>query len=106
MFCFSRQDHIAHSSLPNMLEEDKDETCWNNLENFRVKLISVIDPSRITPYLRQCKVISHDDEEQVLNDPSLVMRKRKAGESSAAFGSMDQQGNIKCPSESCSLQPL
>uniref|UniRef100_A0A8C6JMG6 Uncharacterized protein n=1 Tax=Melopsittacus undulatus TaxID=13146 RepID=A0A8C6JMG6_MELUD len=62
-----------------MLEEDKDETCWNNLENFRVKLISVIDPSRITPYLRQCKVISHDDEEQVLNDPSLVMRKRKAG---------------------------
>uniref|UniRef100_A0A8D0EMJ6 CARD domain-containing protein n=1 Tax=Strix occidentalis caurina TaxID=311401 RepID=A0A8D0EMJ6_STROC len=62
-----------------MLEDDDDETCWNNLENFRVKLISVIDPSRITPYLRQCKVISHDDEEQVLNDPSLVMRKRKAG---------------------------
>ncbi|NXJ81542.1 CARD9 protein, partial [Trogon melanurus] len=62
-----------------MLEEDNDEACWNNLENFRVKLISVIDPSRITPYLRQCKVISHDDEEQVLNDPSLVIRKRKAG---------------------------
>ncbi|XP_068770572.1 caspase recruitment domain-containing protein 9 isoform X1 [Struthio camelus] len=61
-----------------MLEED-DETCWNNLENFRVKLISVIEPSRITPYLRQCQVISHDDEEQILNDPSLVMRKRKAG---------------------------
>ncbi|KFZ55018.1 Caspase recruitment domain-containing protein 9 [Antrostomus carolinensis] len=62
-----------------MLEEDSDETCWNNLEDFRVKLISVIDPSHLTPYLRQCKVISHDDEEQVLNDPSLVMRKRKAG---------------------------
>ncbi|NWX31208.1 CARD9 protein, partial [Notiomystis cincta] len=62
-----------------MLEEDTDEICWNNLENFRVKLISVIDPSRITPYLRQCKVLSPDDEEQVLNDPSLVMRKRKAG---------------------------
>ncbi|NWV22601.1 CARD9 protein, partial [Origma solitaria] len=62
-----------------MLEEDNDEVCWNNLENFRVKLISVIDPSRITPYLRQCKVLSLDDEEQVLNDPSLVMRKRKAG---------------------------
>ncbi|XP_021269498.1 caspase recruitment domain-containing protein 9 isoform X3 [Numida meleagris] len=62
-----------------MLEEDNDETCWNSLETFRVKLISVIDPSRITPYLRQCQVINHDDEEQVLNDPSLVMRKRKAG---------------------------
>ncbi|XP_068011705.1 caspase recruitment domain-containing protein 9 isoform X2 [Melanerpes formicivorus] len=62
-----------------MLEEDKDEACWNDLENFRVKLISVIDPCRLTPYLRQCKVLSHDDEEQVLNDPSLVVRKRKAG---------------------------
>ncbi|XP_056361510.1 caspase recruitment domain-containing protein 9 isoform X2 [Oenanthe melanoleuca] len=62
-----------------MLEEDNDEMCWNNLENFRVQLVSVVDPSRITPYLRQCKVLSPDDEEQVLNDPSLVMRKRKAG---------------------------
>ncbi|XP_030317150.1 caspase recruitment domain-containing protein 9 isoform X1 [Calypte anna] len=62
-----------------MLEEDDDETCWNNLESFRVKLISVIDPSRITPYLRQCRVLSHEDEEQVLNDPSLVVRRRKAG---------------------------
>uniref|UniRef100_A0A8D0E856 Caspase recruitment domain family member 9 n=1 Tax=Salvator merianae TaxID=96440 RepID=A0A8D0E856_SALMN len=59
--------------------DDDDEACWNNLENFRVKLISVIDPTRITPYLRQCKVINHDDEEQILNDPSLVIRKRKTG---------------------------
>ncbi|XP_075761698.1 caspase recruitment domain-containing protein 9 isoform X3 [Pelodiscus sinensis] len=62
-----------------MSEQEEDEMCWNNLENFRVKLISVIDPSRITPYLRQCKVITHDDEEQVLNDPNLVLRKRKVG---------------------------
>ncbi|NWW81342.1 CARD9 protein, partial [Climacteris rufus] len=62
-----------------MLEEDHDEICWNNLENFRVKLLAVMDPSRITPYLRQCKVLSPDDEEQVLTDPSLVGRKRKAG---------------------------
>ncbi|XP_060126281.1 caspase recruitment domain-containing protein 9 isoform X1 [Zootoca vivipara] len=59
--------------------DDDNESCWNNLENHRVKLISVVDPSRITPYLRQCKVINHDDEEQILNDPSLVIRKRKAG---------------------------
>ncbi|XP_061459984.1 caspase recruitment domain-containing protein 9 isoform X2 [Rhineura floridana] len=67
--------------LPSTMSEpdDDNESCWNNLENFRVKLISVIDPSRITPYLRQCKVINHDDEEQVLNDPSLVIRKRKTG---------------------------
>uniref|UniRef100_A0A8D2LTH5 CARD domain-containing protein n=1 Tax=Varanus komodoensis TaxID=61221 RepID=A0A8D2LTH5_VARKO len=67
------------ASRPGGEPEDDGETCWNNLENFRVKLISVIDPSRITPYLRQCKVINHDDEEQILNDPSLVIRKRKTG---------------------------
>uniref|UniRef100_A0A8C5WRP0 Caspase recruitment domain family member 9 n=1 Tax=Laticauda laticaudata TaxID=8630 RepID=A0A8C5WRP0_LATLA len=60
-------------------EDEDGDTCWNNLESFRVKLISVIDPSRLTPYLRQCRVINHDDEEQVLNDPSLVLRKRKTG---------------------------
>ncbi|XP_029469005.1 caspase recruitment domain-containing protein 9 isoform X2 [Rhinatrema bivittatum] len=60
------------------LEED-DEDCWNKLENYRVKLVSVIDPIRITPYLRQCRIINRDDEEQVFNDPSLVIRKRKVG---------------------------
>ncbi|XP_064420400.1 caspase recruitment domain-containing protein 9 isoform X1 [Latimeria chalumnae] len=56
-----------------------DEECWNSLERFRVKLISVIEPSRITPYLRQCKVMNHDDEEQLYSDPSLVLRKRRVG---------------------------
>ncbi|XP_027725301.1 caspase recruitment domain-containing protein 9 isoform X2 [Vombatus ursinus] len=62
-----------------MSDYENDEECWNMLESFRVKLISIIDPSRITPYLRQCKVINLDDEEQVLNDPNLVIRKRKVG---------------------------
>ncbi|XP_039363127.1 caspase recruitment domain-containing protein 9 isoform X1 [Mauremys reevesii] len=77
----ARQEDLAcqYFLLSTMSEQEDDEMCWNNLENFRVKLISVIDPSRITPYLRQCKVINHDDEEQVLNDPSLVVRKRKVG---------------------------
>ncbi|XP_044519870.1 caspase recruitment domain-containing protein 9 isoform X2 [Gracilinanus agilis] len=62
-----------------MSDYENDEECWNMLEGFRVKLISIIDPSRITPYLRQCKVINLDDEEQVLSDPNLVIRKRKVG---------------------------
>ncbi|XP_033615150.1 caspase recruitment domain-containing protein 9 isoform X2 [Fukomys damarensis] len=62
-----------------MSDYENDEECWSALEGFRVRLISVIDPSRITPYLRQCKVLNPDDEEQVLSDPSLVIRKRKVG---------------------------
>ncbi|KAM6184260.1 caspase recruitment domain-containing protein 9 isoform 1-T1 [Erethizon dorsatum] len=62
-----------------MSDYENDDECWSTLEGFRVKLISVIDPSRITPYLRQCKVLNPDDEEQVLSDPNLVIRKRKVG---------------------------
>lgn len=61
------------------MSEEEDEGCWSKLEHYRVKLISVIDPNRITPYLRQCRVLNSDDEEQVFNDPSLVIRKRKVG---------------------------
>ncbi|KAM5298566.1 caspase recruitment domain-containing protein 9 [Ctenodactylus gundi] len=62
-----------------MSDYENEAECWSALESFRVKLTSVIDPSRITPYLRQCKVLNPDDEEQVLSDPSLVIRKRKVG---------------------------
>ncbi|XP_063506122.1 caspase recruitment domain-containing protein 9 isoform X2 [Pongo pygmaeus] len=68
-------------SLPAeaMSDYENDDECWSILEGFRVTLTSVIDPSRITPYLRQCKVLNPDDEEQVLSDPNLVIRKRKVG---------------------------
>lgn len=66
-------------AAPTMSDYENDDECWSTLESFRVKLISIIDPSRITPYLRQCKVLNPDDEEQVLSDPNLVIRKRKVG---------------------------
>lgn len=80
--CGNRQS--AHPTLlwlqPGAMSDyENDDECWSILEGFRVKLISVIDPSRITPYLRQCKVLNPDDEEQVLSDPNLVIRKRKVG---------------------------
>ncbi|XP_067826089.1 caspase recruitment domain-containing protein 9 isoform X2 [Heptranchias perlo] len=62
-----------------MSDHDEDEELWDSLGNYRARLTSVIEPYRITPYLRQCKVINHDDEEQIFNDPNLVIRKRKVG---------------------------
>uniref|UniRef100_A0A3B5BBV7 Caspase recruitment domain family member 9 n=1 Tax=Stegastes partitus TaxID=144197 RepID=A0A3B5BBV7_9TELE len=47
----------------------EDDLCWLQLDDFRMLLIKTIDPSRITPYLRQCQVISAEDEEQLFNDP-------------------------------------
>lgn len=35
----------------------EDDLCWLQLEDFRMLLIKNIEPSRITPYLRQCQVL-------------------------------------------------
>ncbi|KAM8886959.1 LOW QUALITY PROTEIN: caspase recruitment domain-containing protein 9 [Spinachia spinachia] len=56
-----------------------DDLCWLKLDDFRMILIKTIEPSRITPYLRQCQVVSAEDEEQLFNDPALVIRRRKVG---------------------------
>ncbi|KAM4615846.1 caspase recruitment domain-containing protein 9 [Polymixia lowei] len=57
----------------------EDDMCWIQLEDHRLLLIKSIDPARITPYLRQCQVISAEDEEQIFNDPNLVIKQRKVG---------------------------
>ncbi|XP_062237175.1 caspase recruitment domain-containing protein 9 isoform X2 [Platichthys flesus] len=57
----------------------EDDFCWLQLDDFRMLLIKTIEPSRITPYLRQCQVICAEDEEQLFNDPALVIRRRKVG---------------------------
>ncbi|KAM9701240.1 caspase recruitment domain-containing protein 9 [Menidia menidia] len=68
------------SSLQDQMEPVcEDDLCWLQLEDFRMLLIKTIDPSRITPYLRQCQVISAEDEEQLFNDPTLVLRRRRVG---------------------------
>ncbi|XP_051518308.1 caspase recruitment domain-containing protein 9 isoform X3 [Myxocyprinus asiaticus] len=67
------------SDGPGGFELEEDDECWARLEDYRMLLIKTIEPSRITPYLRQCKVLSSEDEEQIYNDPSLVIRRRKVG---------------------------
>ncbi|KAL2079629.1 hypothetical protein ACEWY4_025373 [Coilia grayii] len=58
---------------------DLEDDCWSQLEDYRLLLIKTIEPTRITPYLRQCRVLSSEDEEQIYNDPNLVIRRRKVG---------------------------
>lgn len=67
------------SDGPGHFDLEDDDECWARLEDYRMLLIKTIEPSRITPYLRQCKVLSGEDEEQIYNDPSLVIRRRKVG---------------------------
>ncbi|XP_042112722.1 caspase recruitment domain-containing protein 14 isoform X1 [Ovis aries] len=53
------------SSLTSLDEE----VLWEMMEDHRCRIVRSICPSRLTPYLRQAKVLDQLDEEEVLHSP-------------------------------------
>lgn len=62
-----------------------EETLWDMMESHRHRIVRCICPSRLTPYLRQAKVLCQLDEEEVLHSPRLTNSAMRAGESSSLF---------------------
>ncbi|XP_056608222.1 caspase recruitment domain-containing protein 10 isoform X2 [Triplophysa dalaica] len=60
-------------------EEEKYEELWERVEGVRHKLTRLLNPAKLTPYLRQCKVIDEQDEDEVLNSSQFPLRISKAG---------------------------
>ncbi|XP_021495320.1 caspase recruitment domain-containing protein 14 isoform X4 [Meriones unguiculatus] len=56
-----------------------EETLWDLLEGHRCKIVQSICPSRLTPYLRQAKVLSQLDEEEVLHSPRFTNSAMRVG---------------------------
>lgn len=44
-----------------------EEMLWDMLESHRCRIVQSICPSRLTPYLRQAKVLGQLDEEEILH---------------------------------------
>ncbi|XP_062843624.1 caspase recruitment domain-containing protein 10-like [Trichomycterus rosablanca] len=59
--------------------EERCEELWDRVEGVRHKLTRILNPAKLTPYLRQCKVIDEQDEDEVLNSTQLPLRISKAG---------------------------
>ncbi|XP_031422220.1 caspase recruitment domain-containing protein 11 isoform X3 [Clupea harengus] len=59
--------------------KDDDEALWENVENNRYILSRYINANKLTPYLRQCKVIDEQDEDEVLRSLLLVSKVDRAG---------------------------
>ncbi|KAM8845346.1 caspase recruitment domain-containing protein 11 [Spinachia spinachia] len=53
---------------------DDVEALWEKLESKRYELCRTISPSKLTPYLRQCKVLDEQDEDEILNSMLLVSK--------------------------------
>ncbi|XP_048465693.1 caspase recruitment domain-containing protein 11 [Rhincodon typus] len=51
--------------------KDEEDVVWENVECNRHVLSRYINPAKLTPYLRQCKVIDEQDEDEVLNSHML-----------------------------------
>ncbi|XP_031734111.1 caspase recruitment domain-containing protein 11 isoform X1 [Anarrhichthys ocellatus] len=53
---------------------DDVEALWERVECKRYELCRSIFPSKLTPYLRQCKVLDEQDEDEILNSMLLVSK--------------------------------
>ncbi|XP_053531167.1 caspase recruitment domain-containing protein 11 isoform X2 [Ictalurus punctatus] len=58
---------------------DDEEALWENVEKNRYILCRYINPNKLTSYLRQCKVIDEQDEDEVLNSLLLQTKATRAG---------------------------
>uniref|UniRef100_A0A3Q3EX75 CARD domain-containing protein n=1 Tax=Labrus bergylta TaxID=56723 RepID=A0A3Q3EX75_9LABR len=59
--------------------EERCEELWERVEGVRHKLTRILHPAKLTPYLRQCKVMDEQDEDEVLNSTQYPLRISKAG---------------------------
>ncbi|KAM5310130.1 caspase recruitment domain-containing protein 14 isoform 2-T2 [Glossophaga mutica] len=67
--------HRTESALTALDEE----ALWDMTESHRCRIVGSICPSRLTPYLRQAKVLGRLDEEEVLHSPRLTNSAMRAG---------------------------
>ena len=58
---------------------DEVEVMWEAVESNRYILSRYISPAKLTPYLRQCKVLDEQDEDEVLNSLLLVSKVNRTG---------------------------
>ncbi|KFV85280.1 Caspase recruitment domain-containing protein 14, partial [Struthio camelus australis] len=61
------------------LRDLDEERLWEMLEDHRYQLVHTIFPNRLTPYLRQAKVLDQLDEEEILHSPQFTNSAMKVG---------------------------
>lgn len=90
--------------------KDEEDALWENVERNRHMLSRYINPAKLTPYLRQCKVIDEQDEDEVLNAPMLPSKINRAGKlgplrrggRAASCGSLGKSFRVAVPARSFS----
>ncbi|NXN91105.1 CAR10 protein, partial [Rhinopomastus cyanomelas] len=58
---------------------EEEDTIWERIESARHQLTRTLNPAKLTPYLRQCRVIDEQDEEEVLNSCRFPCKSNQTG---------------------------
>lgn len=64
--------------------EAEEDALWERIEGVRHRLTRALNPAKLTPYLRQCRVLDEQDEEEVLSTYRFPCRANRTGELAAA----------------------
>ncbi|NWS38140.1 CAR10 protein, partial [Probosciger aterrimus] len=59
--------------------EEEEDAVWEKIESARHQLTRSLNPAKLTPYLRQCRVIDEQDEEEVLNSCRFPCKSNQTG---------------------------
>nr|XP_039319017.1 caspase recruitment domain-containing protein 10 isoform X2 [Saimiri boliviensis boliviensis] len=59
--------------------EAEEDALWERIEGVRHRLARALNPAKLTPYLRQCRVIDEQDEEEVLSTYRFPCRVNRTG---------------------------
>uniref|UniRef100_A0A7M4FH31 Caspase recruitment domain family member 11 n=1 Tax=Crocodylus porosus TaxID=8502 RepID=A0A7M4FH31_CROPO len=88
--------HTQPHQMDDCLEtlKDEEEALWENVECNRHMLSRYINPAKLTPYLRQCKVIDEQDEDEVLNSHMLLSKISRAGRLLDILHTKGQRGYV------------
>ncbi|XP_057673405.1 caspase recruitment domain-containing protein 11 isoform X3 [Corythoichthys intestinalis] len=73
---------------------DDVETRWENVECKRYEICRVISPAKLTPYLRQCKVLDEQDEDEILNSLLLVSKANRTSRLLDILHSKGERGYV------------
>ncbi|XP_062989567.1 caspase recruitment domain-containing protein 10 isoform X2 [Elgaria multicarinata webbii] len=59
--------------------EEEEGALWDKIESARHQLTRSLNPAKLTPYLRQCRVIDEQDEEEVLSAFRFPCKSNRTG---------------------------
>ncbi|XP_077590608.1 caspase recruitment domain-containing protein 11 isoform X2 [Stigmatopora nigra] len=70
------------------------EMRWENVECKRYEICRIVSPAKLTPYLRQCKVLDEQDEDEILNSLLLVSKANRTSRLLDILHSKGERGYV------------